>query len=537
MCSTDFVSKASSIIQFTFHQLQKEICTHEMDAVTITLALGAVFFILFYAKKCQKAKNFPPGPPCLPFVDSMPFIPMKVWWTAETPLSDYLNDNYGDVAGLHGNFPVIFISDADILKRVFKMEEFSARPQAKPFQKARYGDEDGKSRGLLFSTGTEWKEQRRFTMRSLKDMGFGKTSMEDSINIEVEKLVNLLKKEHQGKPVSLNSVMNLSIVNALWVLLVGETLPLNDPKLLKIVAAVDQFIRQRSMKNSLWARLGTWAVEKYDPIYRQFISVTNEIKDMVIPYIKEHQTQQEETAGESADYISEYLREIKKNSGDASSSFHGTRGEESLVSSMLDLFLAGTETTTSSLMWGILFLLHHPEVQDNVHQELDRVLGDKKMVAYEERTLLPYTCAVINEIHRHASIVRVALPHSMSKDITVEGYTFPKGTIVFGNLIRIHHDKRYWSHPDTFDPERFYDREKSVCTTNVNLMPFSVGKRYCLGQSLAEKEFFMFFVGLLKAFKFTPSKEDGLPDCGYHSGGHRGTIRFPPIYKVVLESR
>ena len=81
-----------------------------MDAVTLTLALGAVFFILFYAKKCRKAKNFPPGPPCLPFVDSMPFMPLKVWWTAEMPLSDYLNDNYGDVAGLHGNFPVIFIS-------------------------------------------------------------------------------------------------------------------------------------------------------------------------------------------------------------------------------------------------------------------------------------------------------------------------------------------------------------------------------------------------------------------------------------------
>lgn len=504
-----------------------------MDVITLTLALGAIILLLFFIKKSRKVKNFPPGPPCVPFLDSMPFIPMKVWWSAEVPLSDYMNDNYGDVAGLGGNFPVIFISDADILRKVFKMEEFSARPQMKPFQKVRYGGEDGKSRGLLFSTGTEWKEQRRFTMRSLKDMGFGKTSMEDSINLEVEKLVELLKKEYQGRPVPLNSVMNLSIVNALWVLLVGETLALDDPKLLKIVNAVDQFIRQRSVRNSFWARLGPWAVENFDPVFLQFKAVIKEIKDMVIPYIKEHQKQKED----NGDYITDYLQEIKRHSGDSSSSFHGTRGEESLVSSMMDLFLAGTETTSSSLMWGILFLLHHPEVQDKVQQELDRVLGEKKMVTYEERTLLPYTCAVINEIHRHASIVRVALPHSMSEDITVEGFEFPKGTVVFGNLIRIHHDKRYWSHPDTFDPDRFYDKEKSVCTTSVNLMPFSVGKRYCLGQSLAEKEFFMFFVGLLKAFKFTPSKEDGLPDCGYHSGGHKGTIRYAPIYKVVLESR
>ena len=203
----------------------------------------------------------------------------------------------------------------------------------------------------------------------------------------------------------------------------------------------------------------------------------------------------------------------------------------------MDLFLAGTETTTSSLMWGILFLLHYPKVQDEVHQELDRVMGDKDTVTYEERTLVPYTCAVINEIHRHASIVKGALPHSVTEDITIAGYRLPKGTIVVANLLRIHHEEKYWTQPDVFDPERFYDREKGVCLTNPNLMPFSVGKRYCLGQSLAEKEFFMFFVGLLKSFKFKPFEGERLPDCGFKSRSNTGTIRSAPLYKVVLESR
>ena len=112
-------------------------------------------------------------------------------------------------------------------------------PQRRPVDHAlsllRFGTGDGKSRGIIFSQEEEWKEQRRFSMKSLKDLGFGKSSMEDSINGEVEKLINQLKAKHEGKPVDLRGLMNMSIVNALWVLVTGESLDLDDPKLQKIV--------------------------------------------------------------------------------------------------------------------------------------------------------------------------------------------------------------------------------------------------------------------------------------------------------------
>ena len=371
-------------------------------------------------------------------------------------------------------------------------------------------------------------------MRTLKDFGFGKTSMEDDINQEVQKLVSLLREKHLGTPVHLNGIMNLSIVNALWVLMVGEKLALDDQKLLSIVKALDSFIRHRTIPNPVWALFGPWAVERFDPLYKNALDMFNSIKNMVKPYIIEHKKATDES-DEDRDFVDAYIKAINQSS-DSSSSFHGARGEESLVSSLLDLFLAGTETTTSSLMWGILFLLHNPEVQDKLHSELESVLGDKETVDYEERSNLPYTCAVINEIHRCASIVRTAIPHSMTEDVVIDGHSFPKGAIVLPNLIKIHHDKRLWSNPNKFDPERFYDREKGACLSSENLMPFSVGKRYCLGQSLAEKELFMFFVGLVKAFKFEVSEKDGIPDCGYHAGSHVGIIRIAPLYKVILRS-
>ena len=516
-----------------------------MDLTTVALAVGVISLLAYYFRKSIKPKDFPPGPSYVPILGSVPFLPRKVWKTAEIPIAEYLNDTYGDISGVYDpDRPVIVVSDPEVVRRLFKMEECSGRPGGKPFSKARYGQDDGKSRGLLMSEGDEWKEQRRFTMRSLKDLGFGKTSMEDSINHEVEKLVRLLQKDYVGKPMGLNNVMNLSIVNALWVLMVGETLELDDPKLLRIVGAIDQLIRRgnvtsKPLLKKLATFVGPWAIEKFDSLYKERDKVLSAIKNLVIPYIREHKQVNEgiESGNDHTDYIEDYLKEIKRNTNNLSSSFNGKRGEESLVISLVDLFLAGTETTTSSLMWAILFLLHHPKVQDQLHEELDKVLGEKETITYEERTRVPYTCAVINEIHRHSSIVRLALPHKITDDISVSGYRFPRGSVVQANLLRIHHDERYWTDPHIFNPERFYDRQKDVCVSNTNLMPFSVGKRYCLGQSLAEKELFMFFVGLIKAFKFQPSKEDGLPDCDHKSGSHKGTIRSAPFYKVILEKR
>ena len=69
----------------------------------------------------------------------------------------------------------------------------------------------------------------------------------------------------------------------------------------------------------------------------------------------------------------------------------------------------------------------------------------------------------------------------------------------------MHFDQNYWDNPEVFDPSRFIDEKSQTFKTNERLIPFSIGKRYCLGQSLAEKEYFLFFVGLLQKFEFLPT--------------------------------
>jgi hypothetical protein len=138
------------------------------------------------------------------------------------------------------------------MKDVFKLEEVSGRPNLSPFNKFRIGhwtigpEHPGRQPGVLFSQGNYWREQRRFMLRNLRDFGFGKTEMDDTIVDEVDKLCVELYKD-AGKPVCLDHTLNLSIVNALWDILAGERLPLKDPKLSKIVENFSNTVKTKDV--------------------------------------------------------------------------------------------------------------------------------------------------------------------------------------------------------------------------------------------------------------------------------------------------
>uniref|UniRef100_A0AAX7VEW7 Uncharacterized protein n=1 Tax=Astatotilapia calliptera TaxID=8154 RepID=A0AAX7VEW7_ASTCA len=104
--------------------------------------------------------------------------------------------------------------------------------------------------------------------------------------------------------------------------------------------------------------------------------------------------------------------------------------EENLIFTVIDLFVAGTDTTAATLRWGLLLMAKYPHIQEQVHEELRHVVGSRKVSA-DDRKNLPYTDAVIHEIQRLANILPVCLPHQTSRDVTFQGYFIKKGTIVF----------------------------------------------------------------------------------------------------------
>lgn len=208
--------------------------------------------------------------------------------------------------------------------------------------------------------------------------------------------------------------------------------------------------------------------------------------------------------------------------------------DDHLVGTMMDVFLAGAETTATTILWVLAYMISHPDVQARVQKEFDDVIGRERMPGLSDRGSLPYFEATIKETIRHATPFVVGAPHKTTSDTTLKGYNIPKDTMVIFNLWQIHHDPRHWKNPNDFDPTRFLDEQgKLLNVSTLSYMPFSLGPRACLGESLAKTELFLFLSRLLYEFKFENPPDLPLPDMD----GTFGVVKSPKPFKVVIKKR
>lgn len=187
--------------------------------------------------------------------------------------------------------------------------------------------------------------------------------------------------------------------------------------------------------------------------------------------------------------------------------------------------MAGSETTSTTLLWCVMFMALNPGVQDKCREEIRRVLG-ARLPGKDDQPSLPYCVATIMEVQRMGETGPTSLPHVITSDITVNGYKLKKGTNVLASLSSFLKDPKTFPDPYRFDPERFLiarrdllgpgsitDPDALVVNHNVEkFVPFSYGRRVCLGESLAKCELFIFFVTFLQNFQVDLPRNNPVPD-------------------------
>ncbi|XP_012515170.1 PREDICTED: cytochrome P450 2C42-like [Propithecus coquereli] len=203
---------------------------------------------------------------------------------------------------------------------------------------------------------------------------------------------------------------------------------------------------------------------------------------------------------------------------------------ENLASTVTDLFVAGTETTSTTLRYGLLLLLKHPEVTAKVQEEINRVIGRHRSPCMQDRSHMPYTDAVVHEIQRYIDLVPNSLPHAVTRDIKFRNYLIPKGTPILASLTSVLHDDKEFPNPEKFDPGHFLDDSGNFKKSNF-FMPFSTGKRICAGEGLARMELFLFLTSILQNFNLKSLID---PKKLNATSSSAAGLSLPPLYKICF---
>ncbi|XP_069832021.1 cytochrome P450 2C14-like [Dendropsophus ebraccatus] len=489
-----------------------------MDLVTVLLSIVVILFLANAFKNHQKGNslNFPPGPKPLPIIGNILSIDMS------KPHKTFMQlaKTYGPVFSVHiGMTKTVVLSGYDTVKDALinHADAFSDRP-IQPVTAKLLGNN-----GVVFSNGENWKVMRRFTLSTLRDYGMGKRTIEEKIIEEAECLVQKFRS-YEGKPFNNLTSINAAVANIIVSILLSCRFDYEDPTIQRLMALINQNVR---LVGSPWVmlynsfpKLMGWLPGPHKTIFGNILEFQQFIRSTFTKLKKELDV------NDQRNLIDAFLAKQQEGKPESTEFYHN----ENLTVLVVNLFAAGMETTSTTLRWGLLLMMKYPEIQQKVHDEIERVIGSAQP-QMEHRKQMPYTDAVVHEIQRVGDIIPTSVPHAASEDVTFRGYFIPKGTVVLPSLHSILREKTFFERPDEFYPEHFLD-SKGNFKKNEGFIPFSIGKRSCAGETLAKMELFMFFTTLLQNFTFQP-----VPGAKLDLTPAMGATNSPKPFEICAISR
>ncbi|XP_038069232.1 cytochrome P450 1A1-like [Patiria miniata] len=432
-----------------------------------------------------------PGPRGLPLLGNI----LDLGEASHVSLSQ-LAQKYGDVYQIRiGSRPVVVLNGMETIKQALVKQsvDFAGRPDFMSSQSMK--EINGGS--MTFSDySPAWKVHRKIAETALRHFTSGQQSqsVQDKVLFEVQELINTWTNNNVGSTVVDPSiVLKLSVSNIMCSYIFSRRHKLDDPRLTEFSAMSDDFGAAASSGNTLdfmpWLKyLPTKTMQNFRRLLLNF-------KDWFGGYINQHnEAYQEDSEKDILDYL---ITVGNKMETEELKQLNLTR--EILQTTVYDLFGAGFDTVSAVLTWAVLLMILHPDIQRDIQEEIDEVIGTDRSPQLSDRGKLPLTEACLHEVLRYSSVVPFTIPHSTTRDTQLNGYQIPKDTVIFVNLHSINQDPKLWTEPQEFNPRRFLaadgrlDPEKTA-----SVLPFGAGRRRCLGSELGRIEMFLYFTSLLQ---------------------------------------
>lgn len=244
------------------------------------------------------------------------------------------------------------------------------------------------------------------------------------------------------------------MINILWTFTCGSKFDRTDLRLKKLFGLLNHRVKVFDMSGGTLSQM-PW-LRFIAPERTGFNLINNlnkEFYELFMGVIEEHLTDYcEEKAGD--DLVYAFIDEMKNQQDNANSTFT----VKQLIMVILDIFIAGATTTSTTIDLALMSMLLHPEVQQRCREEIEKVHD----LNYANRSLMPYTVATLLECQRYFPIVPVTGPRRTLNDCKLDGYKIPRNaTILIGSKSALE-DEKLWGDPENFRPERFLDESNKI---------------------------------------------------------------------------
>lgn len=500
---------------------------------TMPLILIIAVFILsiIYTIIKQRKLNLPPGPP----VFSIPIFGhlFSLGKHPQETLLKWCKTRQSDIIHCYfGQKLVIVLNNYSLIKEAFLDDNYSARAQPFIFEEHFHG------KGLTYADGERWLIHRKFAMNTLKKFGMGKYFLQNTILDELKDLFYFIDQQEQIS-FNIKGLLTHSLSNIICGFAFGQRFSHDNKEFRSIVSLIEECFTLGS--HDSWITI--FPLLRFIPIkslrgnYKKFSKNFQNIFTFAQQLVENHD-QDLNNNDETRDYIDEFLKQA--NMDKLSQKSNSTFDMEQLITSITNLFIGGTETTSTTLRWAFVYMIENPQILKNVQEEIDNFMTDCRnqlFIQMEDRDYLPYTTATILEIQRCANIATLggSTMHRNLQATTLNGYFIPKDSYIAANFYAVHVDDRHFSEPDRFDPRRFLSNDQKTVQRPVGFIPFSIGKKSCPGESLANMELFLFFSNIIRQYNFhVINQNEQINSKKFY---HTSLTRAPFDYKISFVKR
>lgn len=484
-----------------------------MIAALAAVVLIPALIIYLFKDAYKRPKNFPPGPPRLPVYGSY-------WIVLAQQFNDLaiafrkLGEKYKTkIIGLHlASFPAVVVNDPVLIKEVLNREEFDGRMDIILFRLRSFW----KKLGIFFTDTYFWQEQRRFSLRYLRDFGFGRrdNTLEGVLSDEIKEMLDMRmngpkypfeKEIVKGDLVNMPYFFTVPFINGVLQVLSKNTLPRAEYEELWSLARGTLLFQRNSNDIGGALSLTPW-LKHVLPNYSGYNSLVKG-NAFLLDFFTKLVDQARNTHDGSYDrhFLDMYLRKMYE---EHNMKERTTYSVDQLILTCTDFMFPAASAVQMTLAILVERILLQPEIQDKIHEEIDRVVGRDRLPTLDDRREMPYTEACLREIMRFETTVPLGIPHRAMVDTKLGGYDLPEDTMISVNLTMLHMDESIWGDPQNFRPERFIKNGQLDLASDKSL-PFGAGRRLCAGETYARQSMFQVFSAFMQAFDV--STPDGKP--------------------------